>query len=185
MKSNIVTRDKVDGFVRRKGVLVPNYTLAVHWRWVGRRADGSIKWIDENHNLVVDEGLEDALDVQFLSGTQTATASWFILLTEGSPTPAPGDTLATHPGWTEWSAYAGNRPAWGQSKTAAKTVSNATPVTFTSNANGQTVGGGGVCTVASGTAGTLFNVSAFSQGNRSLDDTESVDVTVTITNAST
>ena len=175
--------DRVSAAVRAFRGDADTYMLKGHWKFVARRKDGSIKWIEEVDNVVCDGGIDDNLDVYFHSGTQTGEASWFIGLTTGSPSVAGTDTLASN-SWTEWTDYTGNRKAWTHSAPSSKTVTNSTAVTFTANSNSQTVGGGFLCTVSSGTAGILFNVSAFTQGNRSLDASESVDVTVTITGAS-
>lgn len=56
------------------------------FRFICLDKNGYIKWIDETHNLVTNGGLQHALDVLFASGTQVAT--WYVGLTDGSPTPA-------------------------------------------------------------------------------------------------
>ena len=176
--------DFSQALVRAKRIESDGFKIGATYRLVARRVDGSIKWIEEVHNTVVNEGLNDILDVYFHSGTQTGEASWFIGLTTGSPTPNSADTLASHGGWTEWTDYTGNRKAWTHSAPSSQQVTNSTAVTFTANSNSQTVGGAFLATVSSGAAGTLFNIAAFTQGNRSLDASESVDVTVTITASS-
>ena len=169
-------------FVPKPRRIVHESGLAkVRWFTTVRYPDGSIKYpfTDEGLNLIVNAGKDDHLDVYFRSGTQTATASWYLIPTNGSPSPAATDTLATHAGWTEFSSYVGNRPAWGQDAVSGQSITNSTAVTITCNADTQTMGGCGLCTVNTGTAGTLFSVSAFS-GNKSLDTNDTIDITVTV-----
>ncbi len=69
--------------------------------------NGKLKWSDKFHNLVVNQGLQNILDVMFSSGSQAAT--WYLGLTDGTPTVAAADTLASHAGWTEETGYTGSQ----------------------------------------------------------------------------
>lgn len=146
-------------------------------------AEGNLKWVAEESNLVVNVGL------QYMAGTAlTSTSqitSWYIGLYGSGATndPAAGDTLALHPGWTEITPYAGNRPA---ATFAAATLANPSVVTntaskaqFTINAS-ATVGGAFLCSAASGTSGTLFSAADFSApGDRSVVSGDVLSVTYT------
>lgn len=145
--------------------------------------DGNLKWVAESPNLVVNVGLQYMAGVALTSTTQIT--SWYIGLygAGASNTPAATDTLATHAGWTEVTPYSGNRPA---ATFAASTNANPSVVTnsaskasFTINAT-ATVGGAFLCSVASGTSGTLFSASDFqSPGDRSVVSGDVLNVTYT------
>lgn len=135
-------------------------------------------WEDEVENLVVTEGRNHFLNTEFKSGSQVTT--WYGGLTAGSPTVAAGDTLASHGGWTEVTAYSGSRPAITFGTVSSGSVDNsASKSSFAINGT-ATVGGGFVCSVASGTSGTLHGGAAFTNGNRSVLSGDTLDVTYTI-----
>jgi len=97
--------------------------------------DGNLKWAEENHNLVVNEGLQD-MNTKYFSGSGY-TAVWYIGLYGSGATnsPAAGDTMASHIGWTEVTAYSqATRPAvtFGTATTADPSVitNSASPATF-------------------------------------------------------
>jgi hypothetical protein len=154
-----------------------------HWQITCRDRHGRIKWQDDIKNLVTNEGLNHLLDVALSGATQDTT--WFIGLTSASPTVAAGNTLASHAGWTEVTAYdETNRVAWVDGGVASQSVSNsASPATFTINANSTDVGGAFLAGVNTGTSGVLYAVGAFTAGNKSLDDNDTLDVTFTATAA--
>lgn len=145
--------------------------------------DGNLKWTAEEHNLVVNVGLQYMAGVALTSTTQITT--WYIGLygSGASNTPAATDTLASHAGWTEITPYSGNRPA---ATFAAATNANPSVVTntaskaqFTINAT-ATVGGAFLCSAASGTSGTLFSAADFSSpGDRSVVSGDVLSVTYT------
>jgi hypothetical protein len=145
--------------------------------------DGNLKWVAESKNLVVNVGLQYMAGVALTSTTQITT--WYVGLygAAASNTPAASDTLATHAGWTEITPYSGTRPA---ATFAAATNANPSVVTnsaskaqFTINAT-QTVGGAFLCSVSSGTSGTLFSAADFqSPGDRSVVSGDILSVTYT------
>jgi hypothetical protein len=109
-------------------------------------AAGNLKWADTFHNLVVNEGLQD-MNAQYFSGA-SYTAAWFLGLVTGpgsGTTFAAGDTLASHAGWTENTAYTGDRKAmtFGTATTADPSVINnsGSPSVFSMNTNAQTIAG--------------------------------------------
>lgn len=147
--------------------------------------DGKLKWVAENHNLVVNVGLQYMAGVALTSTAQIT--SWYIGLygAGASNTPAAGDTMALHGGWTEVTPYAGNRPA---ATFAAATNANpsvvtnsASPASFSINAT-QTVGGAFLVSdnTAGGSTGTLFSASDFqSPGDRNVVSGDTLNVTYT------
>jgi hypothetical protein len=148
--------------------------------------DGKLKWTEENHNLVVNVGLQD-MNTQYFTGSGY-TATWYIGLYGSGSTnnPAAGDTMASHIGWTEVTAYSqATRPAvtFGTATTADPSVisNSASPATF--SINGTTVVGGAFLTsnnTKGGATGILFSASDFqSPGDRSVVSGDTLTVTYT------
>ena len=147
---------------------------------------GNLKWAEENHNLVVNEGLQD-MNTKYFAGSGY-TAVWYIGLYGSGSTnnPAAGDTMASHIGWTEVTAYSqATRPAvtFGTATTADPSVitNSASPATF--SINGTTTVGGAFLTsnnTKGGTTGILFSASDFqSPGDRSVVNGDTLTVTYT------
>ena len=147
--------------------------------------DGNLKWVAEESNLVVNVGLQYMAGTALTSTAQTTT--WYIGLygAGASNTPAAGDTMASHIGWTEVTPYAGTRPA---ATFAAATNANpsvvtnsASPASFSINAT-ATVGGAFLTSnnTAGGSTGTLFSAADFqSPGDRSVVSGDTLNVTYT------
>jgi hypothetical protein len=146
------------------------------WTMVAKDPQCNVKWSDEGENLIVDEGLNYLLENDLVASTL------YIGLTDGTPTVAAGDTMASHDGWTEVTAYSeAARQAWGQGAASSGSITNAIAATFTANAT-STVGGGFLTTVATkgGTTGTLFSVKAAAEGDRNLLSADTLDVTISL-----
>ena len=149
--------------------------------------DGNLKWQAESKNLVVNVGLQYMAGTA-LDGTTTRVTSWFLGLygAGASNTPAAGDTMASHAGWTEVTAYSN-----GTRVTAtfvAATTANPSVVTNTAspavfNINGSATVGGAFLTsndTKGGTTGTLFSAADFgSPGDRSVVNSDTLSVTYT------
>lgn len=152
-------------------------------------ANGNVKWSDSFHNLVVNQGLQD-MNSKYFSGSGY-TAAWFLGLVTGpgsGTTFSAGDTLASHGatgsgGWTENTAYTGNRKAatFGTATTADPSVisNSASPAVFTMNANAQVIAGAFLCSVTSGTSGILFSAGDFTGGDKTVDSGDTLTVTYT------
>ena len=148
-------------------------------------ADGRVKWEEEMHNLVVNQGLQSMVSV-YLDGA-TQITSWYIGLITGpgsSTTIAAADTLASHAGWTEFTNYSGNRKAatFGTATTADPSVidNTASPASFSITGAGGTVAGAFLASVDTGTSGTLFSASDFqSPGDRIVVSGDTLNVTYT------
>lgn len=155
------------------------------WAITCRDKHGNVKWADVIENLVTDAGLNHLLDVALSAASQVT--SWYVGLTDGTPTAAAGDTMASHDGWTEVTAYdESTREAWTDGGVSNKSVSNSgSPAEFTISTNGTTVGGAFLVSNSTkgGSTGTLYAVGAFSAGDKSLDDGDSLTVTATFTSA--
>lgn len=134
-----------------------------HYRVECRDKEGNLKWVSEKDNLVVNVGLKD-MNEKYFTGS-AYTAAFFIGLygPAASSTPAAGDTMASHAGWTEVTAYSNaTRPAavFGTATTASPSViSNAlSPAVF--HINGTATVGGLFLTTSDtkgGSTGTLFS----------------------------
>lgn len=142
--------------------------------------DGSLKWEDEIENLVTTAGKNDALD-KYFSGS-SYTAAWFMGLVDGASAPsyAAGDTMASHSGWSESTAYSNaSRPA--PTFNAAASGSKATTATnFSINAT-ATIAGVFLTTNSTkgGTTGILYSCGSFSGGNKSVSNGDTLAVTYT------
>lgn len=146
--------------------------------------DGNLKWSTSEHNLVVNEGLQN-MNTQYFKGS-TYTAAFFLGLVTGpgsGTTFAAADTLASK-AWTEYTDYAGSRKAvtFGTATTADPSVisNSASPSSFTISGAGGTIAGAFLCTVSSGTSGVLFSESDFqSPGDRVVVSGDTLNVTYT------
>jgi hypothetical protein len=147
-------------------------------------SDGNLKWSDEFHNLVVNEGLQD-LNTKYFKGV-TYTAAWFLGLVTGpgsGTTFAAGDTLASHAGWTEYTDYSGTRKAvtFGTATLADPSVidNSGSPSQFVITAPGGTIAGAFLCSVTSGTSGILFSAGDFTGGDKIVAASDTINVTYT------
>ena len=146
--------------------------------------DGNLKWSTSEHNLVVNEGLQN-MNTQYFKGS-TYTAAFFLGLVTGpgsGTTFAAADTLASK-AWTEYTDYSGARKAvtFGTATTADPSVisNSASPSSFTISGAGGTIAGAFLCTVSSGTSGVLFSESDFqSPGDRVVVSGDTLNVTYT------
>jgi len=136
--------------------------------------------------LVVNVGLQYMAGTALTSVAQITT--WYIGLygAGASNTPAAGDTMSSHAGWTEVVPYSNaTRVAatFATATTANPSVvtNSASPATFTINAT-STVGGAFLTSgsAKSGTTGTLFSAADFSSpGDRSVVSGDILSVTYT------
>lgn len=148
--------------------------------------DGNLKWESENHNLVVNVGLQDMVQKYFTGSSYTA--AWYIGLygAAASNNPAASDTMASHAGWTEVTTYSqSTRPAatFGTATTANPAVINnsGSPATYSINST-VTIGGAFLTTnnTKGGTTGTLFSAADFSSpGDRSVVSGDTLTVAYT------
>lgn len=150
-----------------------------------RDKNGNLKWVEKITNLVTTEGLNDSLD-KHLKGSNYS-AAWYLGLTGASPVFAAGDTMASHAGWTEVTAYSeSTRPALVFGSVAAGSVNNsASKASYTVNADNTQIGG--AFTVSNntkgGTSGILYGGGAFAGGNKTLSNGDTLNVTITCTAA--
>ena len=151
-----------------------------------RDKDGNLKWSADTKNLVVNAGLAYMAGTALTSVAQITT--WYIGLygAGASNTPAAGDTMSSHAGWTEVVAYSNATRVAATFVTATtanpSVVTNAaSPATFNINAT-STVGGAFLTSdsTKSGSTGTLFSAADFSSpGDRSVVSGDIISVTYT------
>ena len=146
--------------------------------------DGNLKWSTSEHNLVVNEGLQD-MNTQYFKGSTYSGAFYLGLITgPGSGTTySAADTLAAK-AWTEYTDYSGARKlvTFGTATTADPSVisNSAAPSAFTISGAGGVIAGAFLCTVSSGTSGILFSESDFqSPGDRTVVSGDTLNVTYT------
>jgi hypothetical protein len=148
--------------------------------------DGNLKWEAEEHNLVVNVGLQYMCGTALTSVAQITT--WYLGLygAGASNTPAAGDTMSSHAGWTEVTPYSNaTRPTctFATATTANPSVAtnSASTASFTINAS-STVGGAFLVSNSTkgGSTGTLFSAADFSSpGDRSVVSGDTLNVTYT------
>jgi len=145
------------------GLLVPA-SVAVGGKIIGEHIrDGKVIDRFEDHNLVVNEGLNSILDIMFHGSTQIGT--WYLGLFEGNYTPVATVTAATiASAATECTAYdEATRQAYDEAAAASQAITNAASrATFTFNAT-KTVYGAFLISdsTKSGSTGTLFSAIRF------------------------
>lgn len=141
-------------------------------------ADGTLRWTETAHNQVKNGGLDHMLGVTFKGSAQVTT--WYVgLVTAGGTTTTAGDTLASHAGWTEATPYAGNRIAWDEGTASGGVITSTTTSDFTINAT-ATIMGIFICSVNSGTSGTLWSTADFAT-SQLVNSGDVLKVTYTLT----
>jgi len=130
-----------------------------------RDSDDNVKAIYEFPNGIVDAGMNHILDTQFHGSTQVAT--WYIGLVDNSGWSAFADidTLSSHAGWTESTAYTeANRVTWAEDAASSRSISNSTTADFSINASGNLKGifVSSNNVKSTGNTGTLWSTAAFS-----------------------
>lgn len=120
--------------------------IGAHGVWIGKiiDSDGNVRDEWECENLVVDEGINHILNVAFNSKTQTA--AYYVALNGSNISPASNWDYADMGAgglFTEFVDYdEGVRQTWGIITTTNKSITNATPASFTISTGGGTVYGG-------------------------------------------
>lgn len=167
--------NELNGIAQDKG-------LTTRYEVEARNAAGELLWREDIHNLVTTAGLNDSLDKHFKAAGYTA--AWYVGLTGNSPTFAAADTMASHAGWSEVTAYdEANRQTLTLGTVAAGSVDNsASKAVFTISTNSTAVGGAFIVSVSTkgGTTGVLYGGAAFS-ADRTLNDNDTLTITATLT----
>lgn len=177
-----IPKTHIVGLTRRQTAVSNDVLAAGHWLVIIRRKGCkgiSADDLDYIENLMVNQGLDKQLDVMWVNGQSTPV--WHLGLTDGTPTAAASDTLASHPGWAEVTNFdEAGRVVWTPGASSGQAVSNlAAPARFTLNSNAMTIGGTLATDNATkgGTSGLLASVGAFQAGDKLLDSGDTLDVT--------
>lgn len=140
-----------------------------------------LRWSDEFPNIVVTEGLNKYLDATLKTGL--ASPLWYVGLKSTGAT-AGTDTLASPGAWTETTnTFTGSatRVGWTPGSISAGSVSNtSSKAAFVISSPGD-VYGAFLCSVATGTSGTLLGVGNFTVSPRAVLAGDTLNVTVTCT----
>lgn len=197
---------KAAAIITRAGILVPlnvaeGFLWWKQWMDIRRRlqafsrealvqlerllSGGELRWADGYDNVVVNVGLDEMLD-KFFKGS-AYTAAHYVGLTDGAPvTVAAADTMASHAGWSEDQNYSeGARQAFTPGTVSGQSVDNsASKAQFSINAT-TTIGGGFLTTDSTkgGTAGILVSAGAFTGGDKSVGNGDTLSVQATYTQA--
>lgn len=151
--------------------------------------DGQLKWSEsidcgkhQDGNGVTTAGVNSLLDVYFRAQTQLTT--WYIGLVDNSgfSSFSATDTMSSHAGWTESTAYtSATRVQWTPSAASGGSISHSGTIDFTMNAGGTLKGAFVVSnSTKGGTSGTLWATGSFSS-TQTFVSTDVIKVTTTTT----
>lgn len=172
--------DRVAAGLEAGGQIDAALRIAGRFRMECVGADGKVKWVEEFDNLVVNVGLDDALDKYFKGAAYTATH--YIGL-KGTGAAAAGDTMASHAGWVTITPYSeATDPAFTPGAVAGQSVDNsASKASFSINAT-DTIFGAFLKTdnTKGGAIGTLYSAGDFA-ASRAVVSGDTLNVTYTAT----
>jgi hypothetical protein len=179
--------DQFDAVVEAPAEADGGLKLAGKFHWWIENPDGSVVAEGDIDNLVVNAGLNYALSTA-LGGVALITP-WYIGLVDAAGFSAfvAGDTMSSHAGWNESSAYSeANRQTWTPGAVSGQAITNPAPAVFTCNANGTNIKGFFVTSsnTKAGTTGTLWSEGAFSGGTQTLNTGQLLKCTYTANAAS-
>lgn len=144
-------------------------------------------WVQENHNVCTDEGINKLLDVMFHGASQVST--WYIALFSNNYTPLVTNTYAV-PGYTEATIYdEATRPEFVEAAASSKVITNsASTAEFTMNGSATIYGSALVSNNTKGdtaASGAVLYCSAQFTYSQGVVSGNVLNVTITITGADT
>lgn len=147
-----------------------------------RNKEGELIGVYQVPNGIVDTGLNYLLDAGFNGGS--AISTWYIGLVDnaGFSLFANSDTMASHAGWSESTAYTeANRVTWTSGAASGRAITNGSTVDFSINAT-VTLHGIFVSSdnTKGGTSGTLWSTAAFAS-NVTANNGDTLKVTYSVT----
>lgn len=148
--------------------------------------DGTLKWRDEGHNIVTNEGLNDILTKYFKAGTGP---TWYVVPIDHTAAPAAGDTYTNtmSDANKEFVGYSETvRQEWVDGAVSSQSISNSGSVAaFSITASGTLYGAALVDTITKGSAasGVLYSRVNFTGGSRAVSNGDTVQITYTFGSA--
>jgi len=139
------------------------------------------KWDEEFDNLVTTVGKNDLLTNQFKGSSYTA--AWYLGLIDNASfsAVAAGDTMSSHAGWIESTAYSDGARKTLSFGTASSGSLAASAASFSINATATINGAFSVTnSTKGGTTGTLYSAGSFS-ATRTVANGDTLNVTLTVT----
>ena len=172
-----------------------------HYHVECRDANGNLKWSEDFDNQVVQVGKIFMLQQTLLTSPVALVGPYLGLVSGSSNTFSPTDTMTSHTGWTEFTAYTVSSsavrgtavfstPTGNNNTTPGSNVvtAAASAITYTITGSGGTIGG---CFLVTGTGasnslgntgGTLYSAGAFGTAKTTTaGDTVSVTYSTTAT----
>jgi len=193
MSERMNFKDHVEGAVMSPREIGDRAKVWSLWEFECVGHSGRQKWADKVKNMVVDEGLEKLLGIMFGGSSQYGT--WYVGLVNGSSVTPAGSWQYTGIGsnFTENTTYtASNRQTFTPGAVASKQISNSgSKASFTVSGSSQiTVCGAFLCagpnaaTKGNNAGGNIiYALSQFSSGSKTLDPSDVLKVTITLTAA--
>jgi hypothetical protein len=145
-----------------------------------RDANGNVKWTENFPNQVVQVGKIFMLSQTLLSSPVALVGPYLGLVSGSGNTFSPTDTMTSHSGWTEFTAYTVSSsavrgtavfttPTGNNNTTSGSNVvtASASAITYTITGSGGTIGGcflvtgTGASSTLGNTGGTLYSAGAF------------------------
>jgi hypothetical protein len=140
-----------------------------------RNRHGQLKWQAESHNMVFEAGINHMLDVVFHGGSQVSP--WYLGLVSDDPTFAAADTMTSHSGWAENTAYTGNRKEYVENAPSNKAIDNAGSEAVFAIDDTTVIAGAFLCSGATGTSCILLCGAVFDQRDRAVVSGDTLNVT--------
>lgn len=148
---------------------------------------GRLIWRREFPNTFVTVGKNLMLSTFFSGSAYSVTGPFMGLITNtGFTAIAAADTMTSHAGWAESSAYGATRPTLTFAAPSGGAIALTAAAAFTMTGGDTLVGvfvvlgTGAVATVAN-TAGTLASAGAFTGGNATVSSSQVIDVSLSFT----
>jgi len=182
---------------------INNETVGIegHYHVECRDANGNLKWSEDFDNQVVQVGKIFMLQQTLLTSPVALVGPYLGLVSGSGNTFSPTDTMTSHAGWTEFTAYTVSSsavrgtavfstPTGNNNTTPGSNVvtAAASAITYTITGSGGTIGGcflvtgTGASSTLGNTGGTLYSAGAFGTAKTTTaGDTVSVTYSTTAT----
>jgi hypothetical protein len=172
--------DNASALVERGRSLAERLGLSGMWH-IQHIRDGQVLAEFDTPNGITDVGIHNLLDTGFRGTSQIST--WYAGLVDnaGFSAFAAGDTMASHAGWAESTAYGdANRRTWSPGAAGTRQLTNGTTMDFAINGT-ATIKGIFIASnnTKGGSTGTLWSTAAFGS-NVAVQNGDTLKVTYTL-----